>query len=239
MGNPYFRFKQFVVYHDRCAMKVGTDGVLLGAWCDVAKCASILDIGTGSGLIALMIAQRTADTAHIDGIEIDENAAMQAIENVARSPWHSRISIIHDDFLDYASNTRHRYDRIISNPPYFENSLLSEEPARMKARHTDRLTYTTLLSAAVSLLTADGTISLIFPADIYEYVSKIANLCGLYAYRIMWVSGRVGILPKRIMVEWGRCNVESPLVENMAIETAPLQLTPEYVALTRDFYLKL
>ena len=126
MGNPYFRFKRFTVWHDRCAMKVGTDGVLLGAWCSVPTTAGarVLDVGCGTGLIALMLAQRTPATVQVDGVEIDAAAAAQAAENVARSEWCDRIEIYPADFTAWAQTTHHRYARIVSNPPYFENSLL-------------------------------------------------------------------------------------------------------------------
>lgn len=238
MANPYFKFKQFTVWHDRCAMKVGTDGVLLGAWCGIDKGERVLDVGTGTGLIALMLAQRAAD-ARIDAIEIDTDAAMQAIENVAQSPWGERISVINSDFLDYAKVSLNRYNRIVSNPPYFEKSLLPEDEARTRARHTDMLSYATLLASAVDILLPAGKISLIFPADLYAHVSAIAGRQGLHLHRIMWVSGRVGTPPKRVMVEWGLSPIEKAIEEYMAVESAPLQLTPEYISLTKDFYLKL
>ena len=145
MSNPYFRFKQFTVWHDRCAMKVGTDGVLIGAWCDVDACRRILDVGCGTGLISLMIAQRTSDRTMIEGVEIDAVAAEQAAENTDRSPWKNRLRIHTSDFLDFATSATVRYDHIVSNPPYFEKSLLPEDAARLTARHTGRLTYESLL----------------------------------------------------------------------------------------------
>lgn len=239
MSNPYFRFKQFTVWHDRCAMKVGTDGVLIGAWCDVVACRRILDIGCGTGLISLMVAQRTPDKTMIEGVEIDAVAAGQAVENVGRSPWKDKIRIHASDFLDFATSAIARYDHIVSNPPYFEKSLLPEDAARLTARHTECLTYESLLRGAVSLLLPGGRISLIFPAGLYDSVSAIARECGLFIRRIMWVSGREGMPPKRVMVEWGNMPSEIREEHTLAIETAPLQWTPEYIDLTRDFYLQL
>ena len=115
MSNPYFRFKQFTVWHDRCAMKVGTDGVLIGAWCDVDACRRILDVGCGTGLISLMIAQRTPDRTMIEGVEIDAVAAEQAAENTDRSPWKNRLRIHTSDFLDFATSTLYRIRLILKN----------------------------------------------------------------------------------------------------------------------------
>ena len=239
MGNPYFRFKRFTVWHDRCAMKVGTDGVLLGAWCSVPTTAGarVLDVGCGTGLIALMLAQRTPDTVQVDGVEIDAEAAAQAAENVARSEWRDRITVYPADFTAWAQTTPHRYARIVSNPPYFENSLLPSDVARMTARHADTLTYESLLSAAAALLLPEGRVSLIFPVGAWESVAAAAAGADLHVCRLMRVSGRAGTPPKRIMAEWSLS--PAPCTEEeMAVETAPLHFTPEYAALTRDFYLK-
>lgn len=240
MSNPYFRFKQFTVWHDRCAMKVGTDGVLLGAWCDVAASHRILDVGCGTGLIALMVAQRTAGDVTVDGLEIDAEAAGQAAENVARSPWSDRVYVTKADFLDVvAAGAAPRYDLIVSNPPYFEHSLLPEDEARLTARHTERLTYAALLQGAADLLLPEGRVALIFPASLYPAVNAQARRYGLYPRRLTWVSGRAGLPPKRVLVEWSRGAASICGESHLAIETAPLQWTPEYKALTRDFYLQL
>ena len=240
MSNPYFRFKQFTVWHDRCAMKVGTDGVLIGAWCDVAGCRRILDVGCGTGLIALMAAQRTAPEVQVDGVEIDAGAAAQAADNVARSPWSDRIHVCCDDFVDYvAASQPPRYNLVVSNPPYFEHSLLPDDEARLTARHTARLTYASLLQGAASLLLPGGRVSLIFPAGIYDAVDAEARRFGFFPRRVAWVSGREGTASKRVLAEWGREPVAAVDEQHFSIETAPLQWTPEYKALTRDFYLQL
>ena len=135
MSNPFFRFKQFVIDQSRAAMKVGTDGVLLGAWCALrGDEQDILDVGCGSGLIALMAAQRTRD-AGIVGIDIDHDSCMQAEENVARSPWAGRVHIAEISLQDFASATPQRFDHIVSNPPFFLSSLRSPDRARCNARH--------------------------------------------------------------------------------------------------------
>lgn len=133
MPNPYFSFKQFTVYHDRCAMKVGTDGVLLGAWADVVSARNILDIGTGTGLISLMMAQRC--NARIRAVDIDADAVEQARGNVAASPWQDRIEVELQDICHFTSETL--FDVIVSNPPYFTDSLKCPGKQRNIARHTD------------------------------------------------------------------------------------------------------
>ena len=138
----YFKFKQFTVWHDKCAMKVGTDGVLIGAWVNLNNAKRVLDVGAGTGLIALMTAQRC--DAEIVGIEIDENASIQAKENVSSSPWANRIAIENIDYNDYTSNEL--FDVIISNPPFFENSLKSNQANRNTARHDISLSFAQLIS---------------------------------------------------------------------------------------------
>lgn len=155
MPNPYFKFKQFTVYHDRCAMKVGTDGVLLGAWAQVDNARRILDVGTGTGLIALMTAQRSQ--AHIMGIDIDEKAVGQAEENVKASPWKERISICRKDVMQMCREVDGTFDAIVSNPPYFVENVHCPDARRNVARHTGGLTFGELLAAVERLLADDGT----------------------------------------------------------------------------------
>ena len=132
MANSYFRFKQFTIHQEKCAMKVGTDGCLLGAWVDLSQSQRILDVGCGSGLIAIMTAQRCTNVT-ITGIEIDNEAASQATENAESSPWAERIEIICEDFLKFTPEQQ--FDTIVSNPPYFSNSLKCPNDKRNKARH--------------------------------------------------------------------------------------------------------
>ena len=133
MSNPYFQFKQFTVWHDKCAMKVGTDGVLLGAWTSVESAHRILDIGTGTGLVALMLVQRSLPDANIVALEIDEAAVGQARENIIRSPWKERVEVVQADFRKYRSSDK--FDVIVSNPPYFVDSLECPDRQRTAARH--------------------------------------------------------------------------------------------------------
>ena len=143
MSNPFFQFKQFTIRHDKCAMKVGTDGVLLGAWAGTESCSRILDVGTGTGLIALMLAQRSK--AVVDAIDIDADACLQAQENAESSLFAGRINVFHSDLADFAQASTHLYGLIVSNPPYFVDSLKCPNLQRNTARHTDTLTLEDLL----------------------------------------------------------------------------------------------
>ena len=143
MANPYFQFKKFTVWHDKCAMKVGTDGVLLGEWASTERCQRILDVGTGTGLIALMLAQRS--TAILDAIDIDSDACLQAQENIAKSPFANRIQVYQTSLSEYMPDENIKYDLIVSNPPYFIDSLKCPDTKRNLARHTDTLSLPDLL----------------------------------------------------------------------------------------------
>lgn len=182
MANPYFRFKKFTVYHDKCAMKVGTDAVLLGAWADTSFCRNILDIGTGTGIIALMLAQRSQAT--VEAIDIDKEACVQATENAAASPYTERIKVVHASCADFAaSNQQKRYDLIVSNPPYFINSLKCPDNKRTVARHTDTLLLSDLIREAQTLLSPSGRIALVLPYERLEEVKALASANHLYICR--------------------------------------------------------
>ncbi|MBQ4138504.1 MAG: methyltransferase, partial [Muribaculaceae bacterium] len=160
-----FRFKRFEVLNDRTAMKVGTDGVLLGAWCDVTGARKVLDVGTGCGVIALMVAQRNGD-ALIDAVEIDGDSAHEAGLNFARSPWAARLRVEQCDFNEFAlRDVVGKYNLIVSNPPFFTNGILPPDASRMSARHTQHLTYGQLLKNAEKLLADGGKMALITPFD--------------------------------------------------------------------------
>ena len=167
-----FRFKQFEVLNDRTAMKVGTDGVLLGAWCPVENVRRVLDVGTGCGVIALMVAQRNS-TAVIDAIDIDHDAIEEAVLNFERSPWSDRLSATEGDYNDLQSSGE-GYDLIISNPPYFTNGVMPTGDARTTARHTGTLSYPQLLDGATRLLTVAGTLAIITPSDAEGEIQEAA-----------------------------------------------------------------
>lgn len=237
MANSYFKFKQFTIYQERAAMRVGTDGVLLGAWCRLDGAERVLDVGTGTGLIAIMAAQRSQ--ARIDAVELDFGAACDAAQNARLSPWSDRITVYAADFVQsYGPYTRPLYDHILSNPPYFVQSLLPPDRRREHARHTGSLDYEALFEGASVLLRPGGRLSLIAPADLEEHLAFVALLHGFYPVRYTYVSGIAGRAPKRLLSEWGRERL--PLeTDVLAVERRGEGYTPEYVALTRDFYLKM
>ena len=234
MPNPFFRFKQFTVYHDRCAMKVGTDGVLLGAWARVSQARHILDIGTGTGLIALMLAQRS--DAMITAIDIDEGAVAQATDNAGNSPWTSRIRVLKQDLCQYA--TDQRFDVIVSNPPYFIDSLKCSDNQRNTARHTDTLDASRLLCKASELLHPEGHFSLIIPAEQVPQIQRLGEECGLYLTRHTAVITRPGLPPKRALLEFRKTNGTCQ-TDELVIELDRHVYSEDYIALTREFYLKM
>lgn len=235
MPKPYFTFKQFTVRHDRCAMKVGTDGVLLGAWADLENARRVLDIGTGTGLIALMLAQRCSG-ASITGIDIDADAVSQAKENVWASPWKDRIGVCLQDVCSYADEGL--FDVIVSNPPYFVDSLKCPDGQRTIARHTDTLDAGRLLGKASELLFPEGRFSLILPADQIGELVRMAEEKGLYPSRLTWVITRPGLSPKRALVEF-RKERRDCLEDELLVELERHVYSEDYIALTKDFYLKM
>lgn len=236
MANSFFRFKQFTVSHEKCAMKVGTDGVLLGAWAQAEEAKRVLDIGTGSGLIALMIAQRCF--ADIDAIDIDEGAYTQSLENVASSPFSDRIKVFHQSLDEFASQGKNRYDLIVSNPPYFVSSLKPPTENRSLARHTDTLRLEDLLRLSRSMLSDSGRIALILPYDQEEFLYTRMEEAELFLLRQTDVIPVVGGSPKRILVEIGQ-KPDILQKDTLTIEIERHRYTPEYQQLTKAYYLNM
>ena len=237
MRGKGFTFKQFHIDHSKCAMKVGTDGTLIGAWASTpyGEC-TILDIGTGTGLIAIMAAQR-AQQAQVIGIDIDSDCIEQALENVAASPWSDRISIIHKPLQEFTSSKG--LDVIISNPPYFVDSLTSPDEKRTTARHTTTLSFNDLCDGVVRLLAPDGTFALILPpTEAERFLSDARGRLFLKRRCDVWSTPDSGI--KRVMMELQlQPPTELPEVEKLIIEdSGPMGYSAEYRQLTRDFYLK-
>ncbi len=235
MANPFFKFKQFTVFHDKCAMKVGTDGVLLGAWTQIGNPERILDVGTGTGLVALMLAQRTE--ALIDAIDIDESACLQAYENVNASPFSKQIRIVHSSFADFQSTKK--YDLIVSNPPYFSQSLKSPDEKRSKARHDDLLLLDDLITGSKKLLSGNGRITLILPIEQDQKLTGISTQNQLYRTRQTNVIPTLNGQIKRILVELSPTPKPDYKPDCLTIETERHKYTKEYEELTRDFYLNM
>lgn len=230
-----FRFKQFAVKNDLTAMKVGTDGVLLGAWCPVEDARRVLDVGTGCGVIALMIAQRNPD-AIIDAIDIDHDAIEEASYNFDNSPWAERLTAIEGDFNGMGEEKR--YDLLVSNPPFFTNGVLPTGDARTTARHTGSLTYRQLIDGAMRLMTDEGALALISPTDAEGDIIEAAAFASLPVRCLTRVIPVEGAAPKRTL--WLLSRRETPYREDsVTIARRDGSFTAEYIALTGAFYLKM
>ena len=237
MANPYFNFKQFTIYHDRCAMKVGIDGVLLGVWTNVENSNQILDIGTGTGLIALILAQRSE--ALIDAIDIDPNAVLQALENVEKSPWADRMKVKEMSLQNFAKSTSLSYDLIVSNPPYFINSLKAPSGNRTTARHTESLTHEEIILNAMSLLKPAGRISMILPVNEALMCEEFALSQGLYCTREVSVFPKPTAVAKRILMEFCLQPYQRE-VSTLVIEgNERHHYSEDFSKLAKEFYLKL
>ena len=238
MVDKPFEFKKFTVRQERCAMKVGTDGVLLGAWVALNEhIESILDIGTGTGLIALMLAQRSnAET--IDAIEIDEAAYEQSFENFETSSWGDRLFCYHADLEEFAGEWDDTYDLIVCNPPFYSEDVSSGNRSRDMARQNASLPFEVLLTEVVSLLSKDGHFATIIPFKAEEDFLALALKVGLYPQRITRVKGNPKVKVKRSLLQFGWTPIEAE-TDELTIEIERHQYTSEYKSLTQDFYAKM
>ena len=241
-----FQFRQFFVRHDLSSMKVGTDGVLLGAWAplpqrpdireirEIRTGYSILDVGTGSGLIALMLAQRCPD-AQIDAIDIDEVSCRQAQNNFDASPWAERLHAAHSSLQDWKS---WEYDLIVSNPPFFVDSLKAPDAARCAARHNDTLPFSALIAESARLLKPTGTLAIIVPCEAEETLQTLAAAHGLQCTDRCYVHPKPDRPPKRVLLAWQHASANlGGSTEHLTLEDNHGGRSPEYQQLTGEFYL--
>ena len=231
-----FRFKQFTVCDERSAMKIGTDGVLLGAWADIEGDSRILDVGTGTGLIALMLAQRNA-SAEIVGVDISHEAIEEARDNFLNSPWGTRLSATLGDVCSFLSDTM--FDHIVSNPPYFIDSLHSPDALRTMARHTSSLKFEDLVASAERLLRPEGRLTVILPTECAMQF-RFAAFGRLWLSRQTDVITKEGDTPRRTLMEF--CLTDKPhipVVTTLTMRHTDSSYTEEYRKLTEEFYISL
>ena len=233
-----FQFKQFAIQQDKTAMKVGTDGVLLGAWVNLDfNPDSILDIGAGTGLIALMMAQRSnAET--IDAIELNDAAYEQTVENFENSDWADRLFCYHASLQEFSDEIEDKYDFIISNPPFYTSTYKELSEERALARHSESLTYTDLLESTSKLLSEDGNCAFIIPFEEEKNFIKIAEKNKLYPNRITRVKGAINTVVKRSLLQFSFLKTETAYSE-LTLEMSRHNYTPEYKKMVQDFYLKM
>lgn len=229
-----FHFKHFDIRHDRSTMKVGTDGVLLGAWADVERASRILDIGCGSGLVAIMAAQRSR--AFVEAVEIDAPSAEQARENARRSPFAARVSVTCCDIRDF--QPAEKFDCVLSNPPYFEEDLLPPDPKRAAARHTGALSFKELISEACRLMSGGGAFHVVLPSSARERFVSLCREAGLHLSRRTDVTTLPGKPPKRALLSFCKgAKADPPETEHFLLCNKDNTRSDQYSALTRDFYL--
>lgn len=234
-----FQFKQFSINQDKTAMKVGTDGVLLGAWAPIAHNPySVLDIGAGTGLIALMLAQRSF-AEQIDALEIDEDAYEQCVDNFEESPWADRLFCYHAGLDEFMEEPEDEYDLIISNPPFYTEDYTTGDAARDTARFNDALPFEDLAEAAGMLLSETGVLAIIIPYKEEARFIALAHEEGLYPFKITRVKGTPDSDIKRSLMAFNRVVADAVSTDELVIETARHQYTDAYIELTKDFYLKM
>jgi len=236
--NKPFKFKQFSLQQDRTAMKIGTDGVLLGAWTSIAnKPNSILDIGAGTGILSLMLAQRSIAES-IEALEIDEEAYEQCVENFESSPWADRLFCYHAGLDEFIEEIEEPYDLIISNPPFYSENVSSGDAARDRARQNQSLPFDELLDGASKLLAPEGIFSTIIPFKEESDFIALANSFDLYLNRVLRVRGNATSELKRSLLTFS-FSKNAVQEDELTIEVERHQYTSEYQKLTKAFYLKM
>ena len=238
-----FTFKQFQVNQDRCAMKIGTDGVLLGAWTPLINNPfNVLDIGAGTGILSLMLAQRSNAAPNnvgiIDAIEIDEDAYEQCVENFESSPWGDKLFCFHAGLDEFVDEPEDEYDLIISNPPFYTDDYKSDNSSRDLARFEDALPFEELIEAAALLLSDNGIFSVIIPYKEEERFVAMCKILDLFPLKITRVKGTPTSEIKRSLLAFCRME-QTPLIDELIIEISRHNYTPEYIELTKEFYLKM
>ncbi|WP_418512407.1 tRNA1(Val) (adenine(37)-N6)-methyltransferase [Corallibacter sp.] len=236
--NKPFHFKQFTVHQDRCAMKIGTDGVLLGAWSSLEhQPFSILDIGAGTGILSLMLAQRS-QAEIIDAIEIDDEAYEQCVDNFEQSPWGDRLFCYHASLDEFTEEIEDTYDLIISNPPFYSENYKTDNQQRDLARFQDAMPFTHLLNSTSKLLSENGVFSVVIPHQEEKHFIELASKVALYPNKILHVKGTPDSEIKRSLIDFS-FKKSTINTSELIIETSRHNYTEAYKNLTKDFYLKM
>ena len=237
-SSSVFRFKQFEIDQDGCTMKVGTDGVLLGAWSDVQGRKEILDIGTGTGVIAIMLSQRKLDS-NVDGVEIDSTACLTAEKNMINSPFSDRLNVVKESIQDFAKTTRKEYDLIVCNPPFFTGGTLSAQTSRNEVRHTIKLPNGDLLNSVQRLLKKDGKFCVVLPFIEGLRFKELARNYNLYCTKVTQVKSKKEKPIERLLLQFEKVNQPEETDELIIQFEKRNDFTPDYIALTKEFYLKM
>ena len=232
-GRAGFQFKQFSICHDVCGMKVGTDSILLGSWVQPQPEDRILDVGTGSGLLAIMLAQKACSATQITGIDIEASAIQQARENASRCPWHSQLTFVHQPHQ--LINVDHRFDLIVSNPPYYPAGQ-KLNPKRQQARHTHTLLHGELLEGVVSLLSPGGRFALVLPEQFCSSLIQLAKGQGLHLHYCLNIRTTPDKRVRRRLLFFSFSEATADCHE-LVIHEQSGEYTEEYKTLTRDYYL--
>ncbi len=236
--DKHFQFKQFIIQQNKTAMKVGTDGVLLGSWAKIsAKAERILDIGTGTGLVSLMMAQRSSAKV-VDAVELNKSAYQQASENFKESDWSVRLSCHHSSFQEFSNEMEGNYDLIVSNPPFYISTQKTVLEDRDMARHSDNLPFIELLQGVAKLLNNKGSCAFVIPFSEQDNFILLAEKQGLFPSRIMHVKGNNESPIKRSLLQFSFVKSEI-LKKELVIENSRHIYTKDYIELVKDFYLKM
>ncbi len=232
--NEKFRFRQFEVSHHRSTMKVGTDAVVLGTWLDVSESCKILEIGTGCGIIALMLAQKSA--AAIDAIDVDEESVKEASENFSNSPWNDRLKATHLSLVDFANDKTNIYDLIVSNPPFFRKSLLPPDEKRQLARHHTNLSFEAFLVHSAHLLNPSGRLAVILPVSEEKLFTEIAGNVGLFLKSKLDIFPKPTKPKKRVILVFSFQKIENPIYDSIILRDDAGHYSDDYKKITKDFH---
>jgi tRNA1Val (adenine37-N6)-methyltransferase len=235
---PAFHFKQFSIVQDRASMKISTDGVLLGAWTNINGETKVLDIGTGTGILALMLAQKSSELTKILALEIDKMSCLDAEINFINSPFHKKILLVHDSIQNFALNNHKKFDLIISNPPYYTDGTTPIDTNRANVKHAKTLPHIDLIQSVIKLLKHNGTFNLILPYSEGNRFIKLSEGFGLFPSKITHVVSVEGRAVERILIKMQKNKIYPEIDQIIIKKSCNEKYSEEYVTLTKEYYLK-